>query len=139
MSTVMGFWGILRRRTLKQLLLTLMILTKLSRFLFHRIRVPLCAQRDVRGRSGSRTSSELRLQQYLDLKIMVAGVRSHWNNHGSEMKTKSGSSSWQIIKRSLDVRLNPSQSHVIHLKTLNLLFDASDGSSDLSEYFSLNS
>ena len=62
-----------------------------SRFFFHIIKTPPYILFFVKVRSGSRRSSELRIDLYLVSNMVVAIARSDWNSHGSERKIKSGS------------------------------------------------
>ena len=90
----------------------------------------------ARASSGSCLSSELRLEEYLELNMAVAFGRSDWKSQGSEIKTRSTFSLSRIVRRSLETREKPSQFQEAQL-SLSLSFGASE-ESDLSEHISLN-
>ena len=54
-------------------------------------------------------SSEFKVEQYFDWKKLVASGRSDWKSQGSLMKMKSRSCSLEMLRRSCDTRLKPSQ------------------------------
>ena len=115
-----GRFGGLRSSTRNLLELTSTILTNGSYSFFQRTSTPACARDLVSGSSGSSLSSELREQENESWKKLVAWARSAWKSHGSEIKRKSGLCSLQMLRRSTETRLNPSQFQVKHLNILNL-------------------
>ena len=89
-----------------------MMVIKGSRLLLQSTNIPPWALFEVIARSLSYKSSELRLEQYSELKIVVAVARSDWKSHGSEMKRRSIYLVVQILWRSMETLLKPSQLNV---------------------------